>query len=193
MGQTGPWPTVLTDNISAAQITHLGSPWQRNTPLWTPPPRRISPVVWWSEVSILLHDFDLARSKLYFSASGRIYHQANIEVVKCIDPRYRLTLAQQIATKFRDPDSRVIVSTELSLLSSPLLTPPMFSSAARLLAVTGARPWPWQTPPPDLPTSHSRAMSSSASSPPSSWASSSSSSVSSYSSSSSAGRTTRKR
>ena len=57
---------------------------------------------------------------MYFSASGRIYHQANIEVVKCIDPRYRLTLAQQIATKFRDPDSRVIVSTELS----PLLTSP---------------------------------------------------------------------
>ena len=52
------------------------------------------------------------RSNFYFSASGRIYHQSNIEVVKCIDPRYRITLAQQIANKYRDPDSRVIVSLE---------------------------------------------------------------------------------
>ena len=58
---------------------------------------------------LLTHYISPARSKISFSASGRIYHQANIEVVKCIDPRYRITLAQQIATKFRDPDSRVLV------------------------------------------------------------------------------------
>ena len=102
---------MLTDNISVDQITHTGSPSQRNTSISTPPPPRISPAVSWSEVFILF-TVGPERSKFYFSASGRIYHQSNIEVVKCIDPRYRITLAQQIANKYRDPDSRVIVSLE---------------------------------------------------------------------------------
>ena len=125
-----------------------------------------------------------------FSASGRIYHQAPIDRIKCIDPRYRITLAQQIAAKYRDPDSRVIVSLVPPLTSPPHLDP---LSAAPLLAVTGARPSPPQTPPRARPASQSRATSSSGSSPPSSSASWSSSSASSYSSSSSAGRRMRRR
>merc|ERR1711953_1453172 len=60
---------------------------------------------------------------LVVGASGRIYHQANIAVVNCIDPRYRITLAQQIAAKFRDPDSRVIVSRDLPPSLSSLSPP----------------------------------------------------------------------
>ena len=44
-----------------------------------------------------------------FSASGRIYHQSALNTIQCVDPRYRLTLAQRIAQKYRDPDSRVVV------------------------------------------------------------------------------------
>ena len=44
-----------------------------------------------------------------FSDSGRIYHQSNLNFNQCIDPRYRLSIAQRIAQTFRDPDSKVIV------------------------------------------------------------------------------------
>ena len=47
-----------------------------------------------------------------FSASGRIYHQSALNTIQCVDPRYRLALAQRIAQKYRDPDSRVVVGFE---------------------------------------------------------------------------------
>jgi len=45
---------------------------------------------------------------LVIGTSGRIYHQSNLNFNQCIDPRYRLSIAQRIAQTFRDPDSKVI-------------------------------------------------------------------------------------
>ena len=64
----------------------------------------------WSLAVSFIQDC-LPLNKLIFSASGRIYHQSNLNFNQCIDPRYRLSIAQRIAQTFRDPDSKVIVSS----------------------------------------------------------------------------------
>merc|ERR1711990_1159104 len=74
-----------------------------------PCPNSGSDYSYWKSQPEKYISLDSAASKdqscsLVVGASGRIYHQSNIEVVKCIDPRYRITLAQQIANKYRDPD-----------------------------------------------------------------------------------------
>lgn len=46
----------------------------------------------------------------HYLASGRTYHQSALSTIQCVSPRYRLAMAQNIAQKFRDPDSKVLVS-----------------------------------------------------------------------------------
>ena len=131
--------------LTTAQTTLPGDPRLRDTPCTTStPPTTDCPAASSSEVRQPHFVFCELGPWATFSASGRIYHQSALNTIQCVDPRYRLALAQRIAQKYRDPDSRVVVGFEGVKL---LFTLSILFSVVEQMAVTGTKVMPRATAP----------------------------------------------